>query len=597
MAFIISRSPHISRSTRIAARLGAAALLLLATGCSPKPDAADAPGAAAYPAPRYPSYLKPPSSIEEVLPRVRPLARNRTGFQGGGLGIAQPGETVTFVLGPNAEDLIVEGVKKAMEERGVHVNLLHEYEAVGVSHGDALELRRLQRTYTAEQGYMEATTWVETNFPDQEAVKTWLRERRPDLADQLFPKSRELSPHMREVREKLRGDSIGKGLQAYLQKHPDVRGIFWGKGGGTFLRRFMHPMENRFLGLFVVDNRWDVMSALGTYPGDVWQLVEEQAIEPLVHVDKLRAKDPEGTDVWADISEEQARNWARGVYQRGHLYMFPNQATGRFGYSIVDYPAFQKEWLPREPLAIMNGVIAGTTNHTGFYPRWEVHLENGYVHEVKGGGTYGEALRALMQLPHINDVAYPFHSENHKGYWFLYELAFGTHPKAFRNPAGLDDGTVIPERLRAGVIHWGLGITLHHDPNEATHSQKLLDFTAKYNLPRDHGWHTHTYFTTYEVHLRNADRWVKLLDKGRLTTLDNPEVRALASRYGNPEQLLTEDWRPEIPGINAPGQYATDYAPNPWRTVKLVIDKVLAGNYEHFFPLASGQPAVRTSEH
>jgi hypothetical protein len=356
-------------------------------------------------------------------------------------------------------------------------------------------------------------------------------------------------------------------------------------------------MENRFLGLFVVDNRWDVMSALGTYPGDVWQLVEEQAMEPLVHVDKLRAKDPEGTDVWADISEEQARNWARGVYQRGHLYMFPNQATGRFGYSVVDYPAFQKEWLPREPLAIMNGVIAGTTNHTGFYPRWEVHLENGYVHEVKGGGTYGEALRAFMQLPHINDVAYPFHGENHKGYWFLYELAFGTHPKAFRNPAGLDEGTVIPERLRAGVIHWGLGITLHHDPNEATHSQKLLDFTAKYNLPRDHGWHTHTYFTTYEVHLRNADRWVKLLDKGRLTTLDNAEVRALASRYGNPEQLLTEDWRPEIPGINAPGQYATDYAPNPWRTVKQVIDKVLAGNYEHFFPLASGQPAVRTTEH
>jgi len=108
MAFIISRSPHIVRSTHLAARLGAAALLLLATGCGPKPNAADAPGAVAYPPPRYPSYLKPPSSIEEVLPHVRPLARNRTGFQGGGLGIAQPGETVTFVLGPNAEDLIVE---------------------------------------------------------------------------------------------------------------------------------------------------------------------------------------------------------------------------------------------------------------------------------------------------------------------------------------------------------------------------------------------------------------------------------------------------------------------------------------------------------
>ena len=28
----------------------------------------------------------------------------------------------------------------------------------------------------------------------------------------------------------------------------------------------------------------------------------------------------------------------------------------------------------------------------------------------------------------------------------------------------------------------------------------------------------------------------------------------------------------------------TDYAPNPWKTVKSVIDKVVAGTYEHFYP-------------
>ena len=68
--------------------------------------------------------------------------------------------------------------------------------------------------------------------------------------------------------------------------------------------------------------------------------------------------------------------------------MFPNQATGRFGYSVVDYPAFQKEWLPREPLAIIHGTIAGTTNHTGFFPRVGGPFQRqGYVSEVKGGGT------------------------------------------------------------------------------------------------------------------------------------------------------------------------------------------------------------------
>ena len=89
----------------------------------------------------------------------------------------------------------------------------------------------------------------------------------------------------------------------------------------------------------------------------------------------------------------------------------------------------------------------------------------------------------------------------------------------------------------------------------------------------------------YQVHLRNADRWIALIEKGRLVSLDNPEVRALASRYGNPDQLLTEDWRPEIPGINAPGDYRTDYAPDPWKTVRGVIDRVVAGRYDHFYPL------------
>jgi len=528
-----------------------------------------------------------------VLPHVRPLVRNKTGFQGAGLGIANSGDTVTFVTGSTADPLIVDAVKRAMEERGVKVNVVPEYEMVGVSKADADEYEKIRRSYTAEQGYMEAATWVESNFPEPDKIKDWLKARRPDLYAKIFPASRELSPQLKEVQQKLLLPNLGKGIQAYLTKHPEVRGIFWGKGGGTFLRRNLHPMENKFLGLFVVDNRWDVMSQIGTYPGDVWQLAEEQLMEPLVHVDKMTAKDPEGTDVWADISPEQAAHWARGVYQRGHLYMFPNQATGRFGYSVVNYPAFQDEWLPREPMAILHGTIAGTTNHTGFFPRWEVQLQNGYVHGVKGGGIVGDALKEFLQYPHINDLPYPFHAEEHPGYWWVYEIAVGTHPKAFRNPSAMDEGTVIPERQRAGVIHWGLGVTLHHDPGVRTQSVKLLEFTKQYNLPKDHGFHTHTYFSDYQVHLRNADRWITLIERGRLKSLDNPEVRALASRYGDPDHLLTEDWRPEIPGINAPGDYLTDYAPNPWATVKRVIDRVRAGQYDHFYPPMPGRPSSR----
>src|SRR5216684_2268087 len=371
------------------------ALIIAAAACGTRQQSAQRL-AVTYPEPRFPSYLKPPASVADVLPHVRPLARNKIGFQGNGLGVARQGDTVAFILAPTAEPMIVEAVKRAIEERGVKVNLVPEYEVAGVNREDAAAFEKARRTFTSEQGYMEATWWVETNFHDPDAVKSWLKGRRPDLYDKLFPKSRELSVHLEEVRRKLLWDNEGKGIQRYLTQHPEVRGVFWGKGGGTFLRRNLHPMENRFLGLFMIDNRWDVMSLLGTYPGDVWQLAEDQTMEPLVHVDRLTIKDPEGTDVAADITEEQAQHWARGVYQRGHLYMFPNKATGRFGYSVVNYPAFQDEWLPREPMAIMNGTIAGTTNHTGFFPRWEVRLENGYVKDVKGGGVVGDALREFL---------------------------------------------------------------------------------------------------------------------------------------------------------------------------------------------------------
>jgi hypothetical protein len=278
-----------------------------------------------------------------------------------------------------------------------------------------------------------------------------------------------------------------------------------------------------------------------------------------------------------------AENWARGVYQRGHLYMFPNQATGRFGYSVVDFPAFQKDWLPREPMALANGVIAGTTNHTGYYPKREVIVKGGYIVDVKGGGIFGEAQKEFQQFPNINDKVFPFHEQNHPGYWWLYEIAMGTHPKGYRHPGGLETGTATPERNRAGVLHWGLGVTLHHDPGSPEKSQKLIDFTEQNNLPRDHGWHTHTYFSTYKVHLRNANQWVSLIDRGRMTSLDNPEVRALASRYGSPDLILTEDWRPNVPGVNMPGDYQ-QYAANPWSFVKGAIDQVKAGTYDRFFP-------------
>jgi hypothetical protein len=103
-------------------------------------------------------------------------------------------------------------------------------------------------------------------------------------------------------------------------------------------------------------------------------------------------------------------------------------------------------------------------------------------------------------------------------------------------------------------------------------------------LPDDHGWHIHNLLPTYRVKVRGTkSSWITLIDKGELTAFKSPEVRALASRYGDPRDVLSDDWAPHLPGINAPGKYE-DYAKDPWKTISGVIKRIQGGTYEDFYP-------------
>ncbi|MBA2306202.1 MAG: hypothetical protein H0W08_26735 [Acidobacteria bacterium] len=547
--------------------------------------------AATYAAPRWPSYFKPPTSVEALMEPARALVRNKSGFLGVGMGVLQAGETVLIVPNVTSDPMVVEAVVRALAERKVKADVRYTYELLGQTRDEAerLEAKEHQGRRIADAGIYQASTWITGQFPDPDAPKKWLKERRPDVYAELFPA--EASGGEPAASTGAAGEPlsfaremalVGAAIQEYLKKNPKMRGAFWGTAGGTGLRRAMYPMQDKFLGTFTTDNIWTLQSQMPNYPGDVWQLAEEQMLEPLVYAERLEVTDPEGTNLWSDLTPDMAERWSQGAYQRGHLYMFPNQATGRFGYSFVNYPGFQQKWLPREPIALVNGVIAGTQGHGGFYPRWEVTFKDGFIADVTGGGAQGAALKEFLKYPGLDRV-YPYHTT--PGFWYLYEIAIGTHPKAFRAPQPImESGDTLPERARSGVVHWGLGIRLWHDPDAPTESKVWADFTKKHNVPFDHGWHTHTYFTTYKLRLRNANKWVTLLDKGRMTSLDDPEVRALASRYGDPDYLLAEDWVPEVPGINAPGDYLKDYAAKPGDYALKVIDKAGKGTYEHYFP-------------
>lgn len=531
-----------------------------------------------YSTPRFPSYLKPPKSIDDVMPFARAAVRQTGGRTP--LGLVEKG-TVLIVTDSTAEDMVMQAIKRAYEERGVKVQIAPEYELVGVSKEEAGKAKEATRGYTSERGYMEAERWINSRFADPEVPKKWLKERRPDLYKTLFGKEAQMSQSLKAVAQKLSRKGLSEGLIKYLDGHPEVNAVFFQRGGRTATRRVLQHHSDKFYGNFIFDNRWELMNKAATFPGDVWRLVEERLIEPLAWVDQVHVTDPEGTNFTFEVNEKQAEAWAKGAYQQGHLYMFPHQATGRFPYSTIDYPAFTKSYNPRFLLKV-SGVFAGTSNHTGSFPRIEVRLKDGYVTEVKGGGIYGDVWREFLKYPKINELTYPFHDQ--RGYWWIYEAGLGTNPKFFKRPDENMEGNNQSERNNAGVIHWGFGLRLHHGPDKPLESREWMEFARQNDLPNDHWWHIHSLLPTYKVKIRGTKNTrLTLIDKGELTALRSPEIRALASRYGDPRDLLSEDWVPHVPGINAPGRYE-DYARDPWKTHAMVMKKIEAGTYEYFYP-------------
>ena len=98
----------------------------------------------------------------------------------------------------------------------------------------------------------------------------------------------------------------------------------------------------------------------------------------------------------------------------------------------------------------------------------------------------------------------------------------------------------------------------------------------------------------YEVTLRGRGKKVhklRLVDRSRVAALQDAEVRALAARYGDPDDLLNVDWVPDRPGINVPGDYEKDFGRDPvsyWQRTK---EMILAGTYP--FLLQKTFPVVK----
>ncbi|MEI9475290.1 MAG: hypothetical protein WCO26_01755 [Deltaproteobacteria bacterium] len=280
-------------------------------------------------------------------------------------------------------------------------------------------------------------------------------------------------------------------------------------------------------------------------PMELLEALDQKVFDQVMSCQTMRLTDPEGTDLkWTNYQD------GRPILS-DHIFAKPFFIGRGFGGKDDAY-----------------GVVAGTTNHLGAFPLIKVNIEGGQVVKITGGGKYGEIWREKLKkykdikLPPLSagkgmglalEGEAPMFEISDPGLFWHFEMAIGTIPGVFRLPKQARFecyANMLHERRRSGWIHHGFG-------PPALGMQQLI----RARLPWTHV-HVHSIFGTLVGHTDKGET-VTIVDKGHLTALDDPEVRSIAKKYGNPDELLSEAWIPAVPGINVPGNYVNDYAQDP----------------------------------
>lgn len=462
-----------------------------------------------YPSPKSPGYKKP-TCVEDCLPQARIHAKKQHGRTA--MGPVKKGDNILLVTFPDQDKYAQEALTQALKEEGAA-------KVVFITN-DELAGKTSEKT-SVEDG--------------------WKESERMESAPWKVAGGKTPSPAL-------------KGLYQYLVNHPEFTTVLFGLGGRHHQKFNLRDQGHKFKNNYIFSNWEEFLSRSWLFPEELTIEMERKILEPIGQASEIRITDPEGTHLEYSLTAEQAVRWQRGAWMSGHLFMDPFQATCE-ECSVV--PVSTK--VPPVFLNI-NGVLAGTANHVGFFPRMEIYIERGRLEKVKGGGKYGEIIRELVdKYKNIHWPGYP-----DKGIFWFCDSVVCTQVKSFRRTSDMFDSywhfPNAPERNRAGVFHHGFGSRMH-----GPEYQKYAD---EHKLPTGH-IHVHNYFVTFEIKLRGTNTWYKIIDKGRVSAMDDPELRAIAVKFGDPDDLLNYDWIPPLPGINCSGDYFQDYAPNPVAYLKL----------------------------
>lgn len=326
--------------------------------------------------------------------------------------------------------------------------------------------------------------------------------------------------------------------------------ILMGYGGPVLTDRFVKIQRMPFITPEILASPAHAM------PAELLTAIDRWTWDRVRLAKQVRITDPEGTDISFTNHDGYWEN-GRDLYA-SKLVDQTWQGNSKFGATYLPGHITGRPWVFLEGMEDGCGVIAGTTNHIAPCDWTQLKVENSKIIEINAGGEFGDKLRRLKE--ETDHLQYP--GMPGKGLMYWWEASIGTNPHIHRPRKDFPSGFVncLYERVRSGVIHMGFGTIISSmDERKA----------ARSDLPVGH-WHLHLYFPDYKTETSQGTEWV--IREGRLLALDDPDIRKIARKYGDPDLWLDESWNPAVPGLNMAGDYRDHYAADPLKWVKSELD-------------------------
>ncbi|MDH3639738.1 MAG: hypothetical protein OES09_14935 [Gammaproteobacteria bacterium] len=281
--------------------------------------------------------------------------------------------------------------------------------------------------------------------------------------------------------------------------------------GKGWTPKWSHDTNTAIVVTFATENQRERLAAARDYPSELVYALIKHGYDTMRAGHKYHLTDVNGTDLTWTIDEQvwqrYLESWGTGI----------NNHAPRLHLS--DAPD-------------MRGTLVSTHLHSGKIPRMEMAIEGGKVISVKGGGKLGDYLRNAYEQ--YADVQYPMFPG--PGVSWVEYAVWGFDPTPDFGPLPADrnlgwSGKLWSQSidLKAGVVHLAIGTTAG-------------GFNNKFS--RDNGYPNH-HKDIVLFHPTLIIDGETVIERGHLTALNDPEIRAIAAKYGDPDELLIQRWRPD----------------------------------------------------